>query len=61
MLSNESMRPVWIVVATGIHAMEWGRQQAIDCFLANSPVSQGAIENEVDRYIANLGQTLAYK
>lgn len=60
MLSNDSMRSVRLVVDTGIHAMGWSRQKAIDYFLANSPMSLGAIENEVDRYIGNPGQALAY-
>lgn len=60
MLSNDSMRSVRLVVDTGIHAFGWSRQKAIDYFAANSPMSAGAIENEVDRYIADPGQALAY-
>jgi uncharacterized protein (DUF885 family) len=60
MLSNDSMRSVRLVVDTGIHAFGWSRQKAIDYFVANSPMSPGAIEMEVDRYIANPGQALAY-
>jgi uncharacterized protein (DUF885 family) len=60
MLSNDSMRSVRLVVDTGIHAKGWSRQKAINYFLANSPMSLGAIENEVDRYIAHPGQALAY-
>jgi uncharacterized protein (DUF885 family) len=54
------MRSVRLVVDTGIHAFGWSRQKAIDYFVANSPMSPGAIEMEVDRYIANPGQALAY-
>jgi uncharacterized protein (DUF885 family) len=60
MLSNDSMRSVRLVVDTGIHGKGWSRQKAINYFLANSPMSLGAIENEVDRYIAHPGQALAY-
>jgi len=60
MLSADSMRAGRLVVDTGIHAKGWTRQQAIDYFLANSPMSRGTIEGEVDRYIAIPGQALAY-
>jgi uncharacterized protein (DUF885 family) len=60
MLSADSMRAGRLVVDTGIHAKGWTRQQAIDYFMANSPMSLGSIEGEVDRYIAIPGQALAY-
>lgn len=60
MLSADSMRAGRLVVDTGIHAMGWTRQQAIDYFHANSPMSLGTIEAEVDRYIGMPGQALAY-
>jgi uncharacterized protein (DUF885 family) len=60
MLSLDSMRAGRLVVDTGIHAMGWSRQQAIDHFLNNSPMSLGTIEDEVDRYIGMPGQALAY-
>lgn len=60
MLSADSMRAGRLVVDTGIHAMGWSRQQAVDYFLANSPMTRGTIEAEVDRYIGVPGQALAY-
>jgi uncharacterized protein (DUF885 family) len=60
MLSADSMRAGRLVVDTGVHAMGWSRQQAIDYFAENSPMSLGTIEGEVDRYIAMPGQALAY-
>ena len=60
MLSADSMRAGRLVVDTGIHAKGWTRQQAIDYFLANSPMSQGTVEGEVDRYIGMPGQALSY-
>lgn len=60
MLSADSMRAGRLVIDTGIHAKGWSRQQAIDYFLANSPMSLGSVEEEVDRYIAMPGQALAY-
>ena len=60
MLSADSMRAGRLVIDTGLHAMGWTRQQAIDYFRNNSPMSQGTIEGEVDRYIALPGQALSY-
>lgn len=60
MLALDSLRAGRLVVDTGIHAMGWSRQQAVDYFRGNSPLSLGNIEEEVDRYINNPGQALAY-
>ena len=61
MLAADSWRSCRLVVDTGLHALGWGRQQAIDFMTANAPVSVGEIEVEVDRYIGMPGQALAYK
>ena len=50
-----------LVVDTGIHALGWSRQRAIEFMLANSALTKKNIENEVDRYIAWPGQAVAYK
>jgi prolyl oligopeptidase len=60
-LTYDMWRAVRLVVDTGIHAMGWSRQQAIDYFAANAPKAQLDIENEIDRYISRGGQALAYK
>ncbi|MEO8031241.1 MAG: DUF885 domain-containing protein [Gemmatimonadota bacterium] len=60
MLAFQSWRACRLVVDTGLHALGWTRQQAIDYMLANLPLSQPDIENEVDRYIADPGQALGY-
>jgi len=60
MLENDSLRACRLVVDTGMHALGWTRQQAIDFILANSPNSLGAITAEVDRYIAMPAQALSY-
>ena len=60
MLSADSMRAGRLVIDTGIHAMGWTRQRAIDYFRENSPMTHTTIEAEVDRYIALPGQALAY-
>ena len=61
MLTADSWRSCRLVVDTGLHALGWGRQQAIDFMAANAPVSYGEIEVEIDRYIGMPGQALAYK
>src|SRR5581483_8937916 len=61
MLAADSWRSCRLVVDTGLHALGWGRQQAIDFMAANAPVSRAEIEVEVDRYLGIPGQALAYK
>jgi uncharacterized protein (DUF885 family) len=60
MLSFDSWRACRLVVDTGLHAFGWSRDQAIDYMLANSALTRTNIENEVDRYVADPGQALAY-
>ena len=60
MLALDSMRAGRLVVDTGIHAMGWSRQQAIEYMARNTPMSQITIEDEIDRYIGMPGQALAY-
>lgn len=61
MLASDSWRACRLVVDTGLHAMRWTRQQAIDFMVAHAPVSLDEITVEVDRYIGMPGQALAYK
>jgi uncharacterized protein (DUF885 family) len=60
-LTYEMWRAVRLVIDTGIHALGWSREQAIDYFQANAAKTEHDIEVEVDRYIVNPGQALAYK
>lgn len=60
-LTYEMWRAVRLVLDTGIHAMGWSRQQAIDFFRDNAPKAEQDITVEVDRYIVWPGQALAYK
>jgi uncharacterized protein (DUF885 family) len=60
-LSYEIFRAVRLVVDTGLHHHRWTRQQAIDYMMANTPMTEGDITPEVERYIVWPGQALSYK
>lgn len=60
-LSFDAWRASRLVVDTGMHALGWSRQQAIDFMAAHTALGENNIGNEVDRYIAWPGQALAYK
>jgi uncharacterized protein (DUF885 family) len=61
MLANESWRASRLVVDTGIHALGWTRQRAIDFMVEHIPVGRKELVVDVDRYIGWPGQALAYK
>ncbi|NQV86585.1 MAG: DUF885 domain-containing protein [Woeseiaceae bacterium] len=60
-LTYDMWRAVRLVVDTGLHYKGWTRQQAIDFFKDNAAKTELDIINEIDRYIGNPGQALAYK
>lgn len=60
-LTYEMWRACRLVVDTGIHALGWSRQQALDFLAANTALSLHEIRTETDRYISWPGQALAYK
>ena len=57
---NPQCRAARLVVDSGIHALGWSRQQAIDYLLAHTATSVGGAASQVDRYIAVPGQSTAY-
>ncbi len=61
MLAADSLRSCRLVVDTGLHALGWSRQQAIDFMAAHAPASRESITVEIDRYIDIPGQALAYR
>ena len=60
-LDGELFRAARLVVDTGIHALGWSRQQAIDYLNANTINPPHDNEVEIDRYIMWPGQALGYK
>lgn len=60
MLAADAWRATRLVVDTGMHAMGWSRQQALDYMMANTPIARIDAEAEIDRYIVYAGQALSY-
>jgi len=61
MLTAQSWRAARLVVDTGLHALGWSREQAVELLDSIRGGSPGDVRNEVDRYIVWPGQALAYK
>ena len=59
-LSMEILRAGRLVTDTGIHAKRWSREQAIDWYMANTPVTRGDVVNQVERFVVFPGQATAY-
>ena len=60
MLSTQVWRAVRLVVDTGIHHKRWSREQAIDYFMNNAPLSRADAVKEVERYFNWPGQATSY-
>lgn len=61
MISADAWRAGRLVTDTGMHALGWTRQQAIDFLRQWTPIGLLTVEQEIDRYIGMPGQALAYK
>ena len=51
----------WSVPEAGLHAKGWSRDRAIEYMRQNTAMGEADIVAEVERYIAEPGQALAYK
>jgi uncharacterized protein (DUF885 family) len=60
-LTYEMWRACRLVVDTGMHAMGWTREQAIDYLASRTALSLHEVTTEIDRYISWPGQALSYK
>lgn len=60
-LSNEIFRACRLVVDTGMHALGWSRQKAVDFMVENTAMSLHNVNAEINRYIIWPGQACAYK
>ena len=60
-LTYEMWRACRLVIDTGVHAMGWTRQQALDYLSGNTALSMHEVTTEIDRYISWPGQALSYK
>lgn len=60
-LQAELFRAVRLVVDTGIHHKRWTREQAIDYMREKTGNAESDVISEIERYIADPGQALAYK
>ena len=60
-LTYEMWRACRLVIDTGIHHLGWTREQAIAYLAGNTALADHEVETEIDRYISNPGQALAYK
>jgi prolyl oligopeptidase len=62
-LQQEMMRSARLVVDTGLHAMGWTREKAVETMSVSKGgwINDDFLSSEVDRYIAYPGQALAYK
>jgi uncharacterized protein (DUF885 family) len=59
-LQWQAFRAARLVADTGIHALGWTRQQAIDMMVERTGVNRDFVSAEIDRYTSQPGQALAY-
>ena len=60
-LQAEMFRAVRLVVDTGMHYQRWSREQSIGYMLDYTGMGEDEVTAEIERYLVNPGQALAYK
>lgn len=60
-LSMEALRSCRLVVDTGMHAMGWSTEKAVQFMLENTATGEHDVRTEVSRYCTWPGQATAYK
>jgi len=60
-LQAEMFRAVRLVVDTGLHAMRWTREQAIEYMLEYTGMGAKEVTAEIERYLVMPAQALSYK
>lgn len=60
-LQAQQFRACRMVVDTGLHALKWTREQAIQFLVAETGKGRDAATSEIDRYCAAPGQACGYK
>jgi uncharacterized protein (DUF885 family) len=59
-LQDQALRAARLVVDTGMHALGWSRQRAIDYMVGQVGEQLPYVTSEVDRYLSDPGQAVAY-
>ncbi len=60
-LTSELFRAARLVVDTGIHDMNWPRDQVVEYLRNSHSIDEPTIQTEADRYVASPGQACSYK
>jgi uncharacterized protein (DUF885 family) len=60
MLTMDSLRAARLVADTGLHALGWTRDRAIEFVWSHTAQDRAGAEMEVDRYISDPGQATSY-
>ena len=60
-LQSELFRAARLVVDTGLHDLEWTREEAIDWMTETTGETRASVEREVERYSVWPGQATSYK
>ncbi|HVW74808.1 MAG TPA: DUF885 family protein [Rhizomicrobium sp.] len=59
-LHDAMWRGIRLVVDSGMHAMKWSREKAVDYFASNAGDPESAVATEVERYCVWPGQACSY-